>query len=411
MSELAFSVPYSSVGSVFGSEEVAAVAAVLESGGPLAGGPIRAKFESRLAEILGVPYAFTTPSCSSALEIATQLLDLRPGAEVIATPQTYQATLSSLLVRTDVIVRFCDVDPVTLNADPASVAALANDKTAAIFIVHYGGLMADVEAIATVARQYGALLVEDCAHAIGADRGGRAPGSVGDLGCFSFQGTKNISTLGQGGLLTCRDPDLAARVARVRDYEPDATFRPARGMPLHPWAAPTSGAFEHEKNAFTHECIDLRHGGHNGVMSEAAAAVGLVQLDRLDHLVSRRANIADAFDRGISQVEGMRVQSVSHVHRHAHHLYTCFITPGPGIDREGVATALRRRGVEVVLRYFPIHLLPEWRRLGHGPGECPVAERVWFTEQVNLPLYPSLTDDQVALVVESVRASVEELRE
>lgn len=405
-----YRVPYSSVGSVFGRAEIDAIEAVLMSGASLAGGEVRAKFERRCAALLGVRHAFSMPSCTMALDLAVHLLDLEPGAEVIATTQTYQSTLMPLLARDDVIVRFCDVDPGGLNADPASIESLVTDRTAAVLVVHHGGLMADMDEIMRVARRCGATVVEDCAHAIGSASHGRAAGSTGDLGCFSFQATKNISTLGQGGMIVCSDDRLAERIDRLRDYEPDGRFVPATGIDFGPWGAPASGVPGHEKNAFTHECREIRHGGVNGVLSEPAAAVGLVQLDRLDELLVRRAAIAAVFDQGLAGIDGLRVQFYGPHLRHAHHLYTFFVEPGSGIDRDELVGEIDRNGVEIVLRYFPLHLLPEWRFRGHGIGECPNAERVWFTEQVNLPCYPMMSDSDAELVVEVVRAAVAAVR-
>jgi perosamine synthetase len=270
--------------------------------------------------------------------------------------------------------------------------------------------MADMDEITRIARGCGAVVVEDCAHAIGSSHHGRSAGSMGDIGCFSFQATKNVSTLGQGGLIVCSDDRWAERIERVRSYEPDASFVPAPGIRLGEWAAPTSGVPGHEKNAFTHECREIQHGGMNGVLSEAAAAVGLVQLDRLEGLLARRAQIASIFDEGLAGIDGVRVQTYAPELRHAHHLYTFFADPDSGIDREELVGEIDRRGVQVVLRYFPLHLLPEWRFRGAAFGDCPVAERVWFTEQVNLPIYPALSDDDAELVVEIVRDAFDTVR-
>lgn len=408
--ERAYRVPYSRIGAVFGRPEIEAIEELLSSGESLAGGPIRTTFERRCAELLGVRHAFAMPSCTTALELAIHLIGLEPGDEVIATPQTYQATLMALLARPEVGVKFCDIDPVSLNADPASIEHLVTDRTAAIILVHYGGLMADMDEIVRVARGCGALVVEDCAHAIGSSYHGRSAGHMGDLGCFSFQATKNISTLGQGGLLVCSDDRLAERIERLRSYEPDADFVPAPDIRFGEWTALTSGVYGHEKNAFTHDCREIRHGGMNGVLPEAAAAVGLVQLDRLDGLLARRAHVASIFDAGLAGLDGVRIQTYGPELRHAYHLYTFFVDPDAGIHRDELAGEIERRGVQIVLRYFPLHLLPEWRFRGSMFGECPVAERVWFTELLNLPCFPALSDGDAELVVEIVRDALDAVR-
>lgn len=404
-------VPYTHQGSLYGDEEIAAVANTLLHADTLECGPERDLFETEFADFIGTKYALSTPSCTMALHFAAHLLNLRPGDEVIATPFTYQASVNALLV-SPAEVRFCDVDPNTLCIAPASLERLINDRTRAICLTHYGGFMADMDAVMELARSRGVTVVEDSAHALGSEYKGRRPGTQGDISCFSFNSMKNISTLGQGGMITFDDDVWAGVANNLRSVEPDADFIPRRENSLGPHPMPTDDVYRHEKNAYTHDCTNIRHCGTNGTLSEPAAAVGRVQLRKLDALVERRRQIAATLDRGLSDIPGIRLQVEPEQQKSSRHLYCFFVEPDSGLDRDRLAAAIEDEGVNVVLRYFPIHLLPEWRShgRGHGLGECPVAEKVWFEQLVNLPCYPLLTDAQVDCMVAAVRRAVARVR-
>jgi perosamine synthetase len=403
----AYVVPYAGQGSAFGADDLQAIDALLRSGAHLANGVERDAFEAEFAAAVGASYAVSTTSCTVALQLATHLARLRSGDEVIVTPLTYQATLNVLLAL-PVQVTFCDVDPATLCLDAARLAELISPRTRAVFLTHYGGLMADIEAIAKLTREHGAFLVEDCAHALGAADGATQAGTVGDAGCWSFQSLKNISTLGQGGMLTLRSAEHAALARRLRAVEPDADFE-QRAVPTcfgrHEAPAP-GGPVAHDKNAWTHDCTAIRAAGTNAMMSEPAAAVGRVQLRKLDAFVEQRRSIARRFDDAIEALPGIRAQLEPAGQRHAYHLYTAFVDGRSGLSRDVVARRLEADGVEVILRYFPLHLLPEWRLRGGRYGACPVAERVWFDQLLNLPIYPTMTEAQVDHVVGALRRAV-----
>lgn len=398
---VSYRVPYLGRGSVLGRAEVTTLEQLVLSGRSLSMGSCREDFEKRFREHIGTRHALSVTSGTVALEIAIHLLDLRPGDEVIVTPQTYQATLQPLLDY-DVDVRFCDIDPISLNIDPLELKALVTERTRAIVLVHYGGWPAEMDEILAVARDRGIVVIEDCAHALGSSYHGRRPGSLGDIGCFSFHTTKNITTLGEGGMLTMDRDDWAERVHRLRSNEVDGDFvaAPVDGEELPgllPW-------MKYSSSVYHRHCRDIRRAGTNATLSEAACAVGVAQLDRLDDLVARRRAIATRLDEVILRHPHARVSRPRPGIRHSYHLYTLFVA-GTG-PRERLVKELDASGIEVQLRYFPLHLLPEWRSKGHGKGECPVAERLWFTEHVNLPCHPGLSDTQVDHLVEALDAAL-----
>ncbi|MFF3767061.1 DegT/DnrJ/EryC1/StrS family aminotransferase [Streptomyces sp. NPDC001922] len=398
-----FAVPYASRGSILGGAESQALGQLIASSGSLSTGSFRDRFEQRFREHIGTRHALSVTSGTVALELAIHLLDLKEGDEVVVTPQTFQATAQPLL-GLPATVRFCDVDPDSLNMDPGVLKSLINDRTRAVLLVHYGGWTAEMDEILALTRERGIVVIEDCAHALGAVYDGRRPGSLGDIGCFSFHSSKNITTLGEGGMITLDRDDWARRIDRLRSNEVDGDFAPAPphglqlGRELLPWMKYASPAYEMV-------CSAVRRPGTNATLSEAAAAVGLAQMGRLDELVARRRSIAARLDETIERHPHTRTQRPRHGIEHAQHLHTFFVD-GPPEVRESVIRGLDERGVEVQLRYLPLHLLPEWRARGHGIGQCPVAEELWFGRQINLPCQPGLSDDQVDHLVSALDAAL-----
>ncbi|GGO47934.1 MULTISPECIES: DegT/DnrJ/EryC1/StrS family aminotransferase [Streptomyces] len=403
-----YTVPYARVGSVLDESDVEAVRELLLSGATLSAGPVRERFEEEFAALIGVRHALSVTSGTVALELAIRLLDLEPGDEVITTPQTYQATIQPLLDH-DVRVRFADVDPATANIDPRRVAELITPRTRAIVLVHYGGLPADMDALMRLARAHDLIVVEDAAHALGSVVNGRRPGALGHIGCFSFHTSKNITTLGEGGMITTDRDDWAERLRRVRGNESDMVLTDRHGGFAGASGPPTGALYPGV--AYTHDCHSFRRSGTNAAMSEAAAAMGLVQLGKLPGLVARRQAVAARLTAELAEFEAVRLPVVPAGVEHAQHLYT-FSVDSERVDRDELVRCLHAEGVETYLRYFPLHLLPEWRARGHGLGDCPAAERAWFQEHMNLPCGPWLTDDQVELLATAVnRALVKATRD
>lgn len=223
---MTYRVPFARRGSVVDERDLQALTEVVQSGEALSSGSCRDRFEAKFRDFVGAKHALSVTSGTVALEIAIRLLDLQPGDEVIATPQTYQASVQPLLAR-QVTVRFCDVDPQSLNLDPVALRELLTPRTKGIILVHYGGYPAEMAEIMGIARRRGIPVIEDCAHALGARYHGRRPGALGDIGCFSFHTSKNITTLGEGGMITLNRDAWAKRVDRIRSNEVDGTYAPA----------------------------------------------------------------------------------------------------------------------------------------------------------------------------------------
>lgn len=404
-----FTVPYSGVSNRLGSAEAAALIEALGQD-TLAMGPTVRRFEQAFADYLGAPHAQATSSCTTALFLAAQVLDLRAGDEVITTPQTFWVTPWPLQAR-GVRVRFADIDPDSLNIDPLAVEALVTEHTRSIWVVHYGGQAVDMDPIMQIADRYGLSVVEDCAHAPGATYRGRRVGTIGDIGCFSFHSLKNMTT-GEGGAFVTRRDDLAEKARALGTIHTWGPMTNRTEPRIGPHRRPDYYQDAHTRSAFERDFVSRYDIGNNYRMSEVAAALGLAQLAKLDRLNARRREIAEELDAGLAAVPGIQVQCRRPESPHVHHLYTLFYDPRTvGAPKDEFLRLLQEdERIEIVLRYFPLHLLPEFRALGHEYGECPVAESTYFEHQVQLPIYGHLTDRQVRHMIDAVARSVERLQ-
>jgi dTDP-4-amino-4,6-dideoxygalactose transaminase len=392
-----FVVPYIGKGSWFGSAELEVLHGLLTSDVHLGVGEQVPQFEAEMAQYLGVRNAIAVSSCSMALELVTRVLGLGPGDEVITSPLTYEASIWSMQGH-ECTVAFCDVDPETLCLTARGLEAEITERTKAILVTHYGGVMADMDELRAICDRHGLALIEDCAHAVGATYRGRAAGAIGDFGCFSFQSLKHISTLGQGGLITVTDNENAERLRTLRSGKPDAVFVPrVDAVPFTQAGDPgrIAGADTHEKNAYTHDCERIRAGGLNTMLGEPAAAVGRVQLGRVPDLLAARRTAGNALDERLAAIPGIHVPQIPPDREHARWLYAFLVEPEAKITRNELVEGLNDAGIEIILRFFPLHLLPEWRDRPGTRAACPTVERVWFRQLVNLPFYPHLTAEQI----------------
>jgi perosamine synthetase len=402
-------VPYSGISNRLGLKEAEALVNVLQQES-LMKGPAARRFEERFAERLGVKHALAMTSCTTALFLSAQILGLGADDEVITTPQTFWVTTWPMLAR-GCKIRFADINPNSLNIDPATIEPLITDRTKAIYVVHYGGQAVDMDPVLAIARKYGLKIVEDCAHAPGATYKGRCVGTFGDVGCFSFHSLKNMTT-GEGGMLVTNDDALYGYAEPLGTIHMHGEMRERANKRIGPYAEPAYYRDWHAKQSFNMDYVGGRFEvGNNFRMSDIQAAVGLVQLEKLDQLNSRRREIAHRLDAGLREIRGISVQDEQPYAHHIYHLYTFFYDPQEvGATKDDLIRHLEQEeGIQIVIRYFPVHLLAEFRALGYSYGDCPVAENQYFEHQIQLPIYDHLTDDQIEHMVGGVRRAVERL--
>jgi perosamine synthetase len=345
---------------LIGAEEKTAVMEVLDSG-QLAQGPRTEAFERSFADYVGAKHAIAVNSGTAALIVALQANGVGPGDEVITTPFSFIATATSIVACGAKPV-FVDIDPFDLNLDPNQIEAAITDRTKAVMPVHLYGHPARVDELKAICDEFEVALVEDAAQAHGAEHAGQRVGTFG-TGCFSFYPTKNMTT-GEGGMITTNDDDVARRCSIIRNHG--------------------------QAERYLHQFFGL-----NWRMQDLNAAIGLVQMGRIEGWNEARIQNAVGLSRLIDAVETPRVREGD---RHVFHQYTVRV---PG-DRDGLRDRLHAAGVGSAIHYpIPIHQQPIMKELGFGEGSFPMAEAA-AQHVLSLPVHPSLGADDVQYIAESV---------
>ncbi len=345
------------------------------------------------------------------MHLATQLFDIRPGDEVIVTPTTFIAT-SLVVLKEGGAAGLRRYRPRTYNIDPARIAEKITPKTKAIYVVHYGGLMCDMDPIMKIARKHKLFVLEDCAHAIGAEYKGRKAGSVGDIGVFSFHSLKNITTCGEGGMITTNNDHFAKGAEKLRcmnltEWEPGQTdwkFGPSvleKQDQLDYWLP-------------SHFDVDdwNGHWGCNYRMNEIQAAVGVAQLDKLEMLTEKRRAIGHKLTEGLAGIKGITPVYEPPDCKHVFHLYTvCVEEEELGASRDDFMRVLyKEEGIQGILHYQPTYNFTGLRKLGYAQDLCPNAERFFYKREFNLPMHPRLTDGDVEAMIHGIRSAAEKVR-
>jgi dTDP-4-amino-4,6-dideoxygalactose transaminase len=368
---------------VLGDEEIEAVADVIRSGWIGTGERAR-EFEQAFAEKIGAAHAISVSSCTAALHVSLEALGIGPGDEVITTAMTFVATVNAIMHAgaTPVLV---DVDPLTLNLDLDDVRRRIGPRTRALLPVHFGGLPVDLTELRALAGEHGLVVLEDAAHALGARFAGAPIGAGGTAVCFSFYPNKAITT-GEGGMVTTDDAKLAELLRLLRHH----------GLLRDAWER-----FGSEGNVFN-EAIAF---GFKYNLTDLQAALGLVQLGRLDDFIERRRTLGEVYGRELARVSGLRPQPRpwNDDVRHGQHLYIIEVDEqAVGLDRDALLGALSAENIGTGVHYRAIHLHPYYRtRLGLDPGALPVAERL-STTLLSLPLSAAMSEDDVVAVVDAL---------
>ncbi|RZU33052.1 DegT/DnrJ/EryC1/StrS family aminotransferase [Blastococcus saxobsidens] len=363
--------------SVDASDVAAVTAAISEP--YLTTGPAVTRFESDLAGWTGGHPAVAVTSGTAALHTAYAAAGVGPGQEVVTSPLTFVATAATAALLGARVV-FADVDDATGCLDADAAAAAVTDRTSVMTAVDYAGLPADMDALRTVTDRAGALLMEDAAHSIGTVWRGRPVGSLADLTTLSFFATKNLTTA-EGGAVVSTSPDLLARAARFRNH----------GLVRDPGEQrePDEGPWHQEVHSF----------GLNYRLPDVLCALGSSQLRRLAAFKARRAELSARYDAALADVAEVRTPARPADADVAWHLYPARV---PADARRALFDHLRAAGIGVQVNYIPAHWHPVFADLGHRRGECPVAEQ-WYREEISLPLFVGVTDDDVDRVCDLVR--------
>jgi dTDP-4-amino-4,6-dideoxygalactose transaminase len=359
-----------------GDDEIHAVTAALRSGW-LSSGPLVSEFEQRFAEACGPGViAVALNSATAGLHLALEALGIGPGAEVLVPTWTFTATAEVVVV---------DVDPLTLNLDLADAARKVTSRTAAVMPVHFAGHLISPSLLVEFAQAHGLAVVEDAAHAFPARAEGIAAGaSLSAATIFSFYATKTITT-GEGGMLVTRDPDLARRVRTTR---------------LHGFDRDGFDRYRSDRPAWRYDVVAA---GWKCNLSDPAAAMGLVQLDRAESMRARREEIAGRYREAFADLPVDLPSQADTGDMHSWHLFVVRVRSGAPVDRDGFIQELSRFGVGTSVHFIPLHQHTYWRQ-EHRLSDAmfPVASAE-FARVVSLPIFSAMTDEQIDRVIVAVQ--------
>lgn len=372
-----------------GQEEIEEVIRTLQSGW-LTTGPRTEQFEREFREYLTVPHALAVNSCTSGLHLALAALNIGPGSEVITTPLTFCATVNTILhVGATPVLADVGADG---NIDPLSVAERLNERTRAVMPVHLAGLPCDMDSLWTLAWRHRVYVVEDSAHAAGSryrhwpvGAGNPVTGNYSDASSFSFYATKNMTT-GEGGMVTTHNENLAElmKTLCLHGISKDAWKRYAdQGNWYYQVLAP----------------------GFKYNLSDIQSAIGLHQLHKLEHFIEVRTRYARLYNEMLGGVEEFELPPDRADCRHSWHLYMLRLNLEKlSINRDEFIEALRAKSIGTSVHFIPIPLHPFFAAYARRPeNHCPRALAL-YRRLVSLPLYPAMTENQVAYVAESAKS-------
>lgn len=370
------------------ADDLEAVAAVLRSDW-LTTGPRVADFESAVAAFAGAREGVAVNSGTAALHAAMFAAGIGPGDEVIVPPLTFVATANAVVFQGGTPV-FADIDPETLLIDPEKVRAQITPRTKAVVAVDYAGCPCDYQALQTLARTRGLILIADACHSLGASYQGKKVGTLADLTVFSFHPVKHITT-GEGGMVVTDNREWAAAMRRFRNHGLSTDHRQRA-----------------HQGTWRYAMLEL---GYNYRLTDFQCALGISQLAKLDAWVARRQEIARCYDAHLADLPGLSLIQTPPQVSHSHHLYVILLElKRLRADRDQVFQALRARGIGVNVHYLPVHLHPFYQQhLQTRPGDCPVAEEA-YERLLSLPIFPGLSDEEVLQVIEALRETLEEFR-
>jgi dTDP-4-amino-4,6-dideoxygalactose transaminase len=364
----------------FDEAESLAVQSVLKSRW-LTMGKVTQEFEATFAAHVQAKHAIAVTNATAALHLACLALGLGPGDEVIVPSLTFVATANA--------VRYVGATPIfadvissdDLNISPKAIESLVNARTRAIIVVHYAGYPCDMKAILSIAKQHNLFVIEDAAHAVGSELDGRPLGTWGDVGCFSFFSNKNMTT-GEGGMMTTNNDDLTQKLNRLRSH----------GMTSLTWD-------RHKGHAYSYDVIDL---GYNYRIDEIRAAIGLVQLSKVERNNERRRSLTQVYRDALQELTPqVAVPFQSHMGKTSAHIMPILLPQET--KRKEFIDSMKENGIQTSIHYPPIHTFTAYKDT--MSWDLPVTEDA-AKREITLPLYPAMSNDDVVVVVSAIQASL-----
>lgn len=369
-----------------GEDAIESVAESIRSGW-VAMGPKVTQFEKTISEYVGSKYAISMNSATAGLHSSVMAMGIGQGDEVITTPMTFASTVNAIILAgaRPVLV---DIDRHSLNIDVNKIEQAVTPHTKAIIPVHFAGMPCDMDVIEEIAKKHNLMIIEDAAHAMGASYKGSRTGSDkgrGHVAVFSFHPTKNITTA-EGGIVCTEDEEIAEYLSVFRQ----------NGMSKGAWNRYSSSGNTH---------YDVPVPGLKYQMSDIQAAIGLSQLKQLDSFNRRRREICEAYEKELSDCPGISFQqSAGYEHVHSRHIFPILVdTDTLKIDRDTFMQQMKERNIGTAIHYNAIHLFSGYAKaLGKKRGDFPEAEYV-SDRILSIPLFPAMTDDDVAYCIDAIK--------
>ncbi|MCX6759631.1 MAG: DegT/DnrJ/EryC1/StrS family aminotransferase [Candidatus Nealsonbacteria bacterium] len=352
-------------------EEIRAVEKVLKSG-IITQGPMVVEFEKWFANFCGTKYAVAVNSGTAALHCALYATGIKERDEIITTPFTFAATANSIIMQRAKPV-FVDILPDTFNIDPTKIEEKITQKTKAILPVDLYGQIYEVEAVNKIAKKYKLKIIEDACQAHGAEFNHRKAGAFGEMGCFSFYATKNMTTC-EGGMIVTNSGRYAELARRFR---------------------------HHGQSEKTHyQYFDL---GFNYRMTDIAAAIGIEQLKRIDDFNKKRMRNAQMLTERLKNIKGLITPIIKKNYKHVFHQYTIRVTNEFKITRDELSQCLKEKGIGNSIFYpKPLHLYPYFRKLGYKKGDFPISEKI-SKEVLSLPVHPLVSEEDIKFIIKTIK--------
>lgn len=340
-------------------------------------GPKVEEFEKCVADYVGAKYAVAISNGTAALHAACFAAGIGEGDEVITTPITFAASSNSALYCGGKPV-FADIDPVTYNIDPEDIRRKITERTKAIVAVHYTGQPCDMDSIHKIAKEHNLIVIEDAAHALGAEYKGNKIGSMSDMTTFSFHPVKHITTA-EGGMIMTNNKELFDKLILFRTH----------GITRDP------KLLSRDEGSWYYEQIDL---GYNYRITDIQCALGISQMRRLDDFVAKRREIAKRYDKAFSENPNIVVPFQKEGCNNSYHLYVIQVK---NVNRRQVFEELRASGIGVNVHYVPVYTFPYYREHGYEAVTCKHAEEL-YKNIISIPMYPDLTLEEQEYVIEKI---------